>query len=668
MKLTKEHIQSRVDELENSRTEYKRLAKEWDRMIRLDAKFATSAEEAIRKENREQIVTPLPQNTVNLAQRLISNMPDVMVPARSTMDERMSQEAIMIKRWLEALWLKQAQTHGVNQLALNVWYHLVRGKYVFDVKWIGDDVPRKMAKKVFPINIRALEPINVGAHMGPYYMEYAYHRYDSSLIDVLQRWERILGKAKAEDLRTAIRNTKKGKDEFIDVEVIDFWYVSHDDGSVWNAVLADGEFLKEPVETLYPEIPLVIGGGDFMPGIGDSFDGLSILHPLLDSWEYECRSLSQQATGVMWDFWPFIGIQNENNQPIDDIEVVPGMTRSLPFGTRIDAFHMTPNYQIAQQVFGQIDQYLQQATFPGVMYGQAPGELQAGYGVSLLSDAAKGRIKNFLESMELGIAKVNQIVLGIVESFAPDEGVSLFGRGPADKQPMYLTITPDMIDRNYYNEVKLLPQVPQDRIQEQTIGLQMKQARLISSQTYRDHFANIALPSDEEERVRLDEALESDELRAWRIRSTIMKYYNEPGDNGYPKWAEILATTPELLPPAPEGMQWTPDGTLEPLQPAIPGPGMGMGAGPGMMPPDTGMGGNGGMGMGTGAMSPGMGMQPPGMGTPMGGGIPPEMMGQITPDMMGINQQADPLAFQMAMQGGNIPQAELLAMLRGQPR
>jgi hypothetical protein len=650
MKLTKEHIQNRVDQLEASRTEYKRLAKEWDRMIRLDAKFTTSAEEAIRKENREQIITPLPQNTVNLAQRLISNMPDVMVPARSTMDERMSMEAITIKRWLEALWLKQSQIHGVNQLALNVWYHLVRGKYVFDVKWIGDVIPKRMSNRVFPINIRAIEPINVGAYMGPYYMEYAYHRYDSSLMDVLQRWETKLGKAKAESLRTLIRNAKArkdGDDEFIDVEIIDFWYVSHDDGSVWNAVLADGEFLKEPEQTLYPEIPFVIGGGDFMPGIGDSFDGLSILHPLLDSWEYECRSLSQQATGVMWDFWPFISIQNENNMPVDDIEVVPGVTRSLPWGTRIDAFHMTPNYQIAQQVFSQIDQYLQQATFPGVMYGQAPGELQAGYGVSLLSDAAKGRIKNFLEAMELGISKVNQIVLGLVEAFSPDEGISLFGRGPADKQPMYLTVTPDMIDRNYYNEVKLLPQVPQDKIQEQTIGLQMKSARLISSQTYRDHFANIALPSDEEERVRLDEALESEELRMWRIRSTIMKYYNEPGDNGYPKWAEILATQPELLPPPPEGMQWTPEGTLEPVPPPTPpggpigslrtygsggpmgpmGPGGPMGSGEpggpmGPMPPGEPGGPMGPMGPGgpMGAMSPGL--QPPGMGTPMGGGIP----------------------------------------------
>jgi hypothetical protein len=59
----------------------------------------------------------------------------------------------------------------------------------------------------------------------------------------------------------------------------------------------------------------------------------------------------------------------------------------------------------------QIDGAMQESTFPGVMYGKAPGDLQAGFGVSLLADQAKGRIRAPLENLEFALAQVNEMVL-----------------------------------------------------------------------------------------------------------------------------------------------------------------------------------------------------------------------------------------------------------------
>jgi len=51
----------------------------------------------------------------------------------------------------------------------------------------------------------------------------------------------------------------------------------------------------------------------------------------------------------------------------------------------------------------------------------------------------------------------------------------------------------------------------------------------------------------------------------------------------------------------------------------------------------------------------------------MGGGIPPQLQGQITPDMLGLPQQGNPLLFQ-GMTGQQMQPQEELNALAGMPR
>jgi hypothetical protein len=51
----------------------------------------------------------------------------------------------------------------------------------------------------------------------------------------------------------------------------------------------------------------------------------------------------------------------------------------------------------------------------------------------------------------------------------------------------------------------------------------------------------------------------------------------------------------------------------------------------------------------------------------MGGGIPPQVQGQMTPQMLGLPQQVDPLMYQQLVNGGMPPQDEMNALM-GQPR
>lgn len=567
MEFTKEVLLDRIHRKEETMEEYRSIARVWDRMWKGDAGFGRSLEEAVRH-GQEQVTLPTPFNVVNLAQRLISGTPKINVPPTDMLNKESLENAQLKERWLTAMWSRLNQQQSMNILSRITLHTLVRGKHAVEVKWIRDKLPKKLRKSAFPIMIRPLDPMNVGIERGPYYTIFAYHRYETSLTEALQRYPSLRTSDSGDFLRNKL--TSGGKTKSIDqctVMITDKWWFDEDTGKVWNCLFADDEYVSGheklapgPRETDYPDIPIICGVGDYGPSVDDSWDGLSILHPLVGSWEYQCRLVSQMATGLLWHFWPMRMVQNEFGDDVSDIDVAPGTQVQAPWGTKVDIIEISPNVPLADRVFGQIDGAQQQATFPGVLYGQAPGDLQAGYGVSILSDAAKGRIKNFLESIQLSMGHVNAFALAIVEEFATAKGVTLWGMSEAEKEPYRLTLTKKDIKGVYENEVVVTPQVPQDQIQQQTIGIRLAETGNISKQTNRDHFVGVPLPQDEEARVMLEEALSSDELRIWRLRTAIQNFFSDEKDGKY-EWQTILANT-DLMPPPPPGHHWMPDGTL----------------------------------------------------------------------------------------------------------
>ena len=55
------------------------------------------------------------------------------------------------------------------------------------------------------------------------------------------------------------------------------------------------------------------------------------------------------------------------------------------------------------------------------------------------------------------------------------------------------------------------------------------------------------------------------------------------------------------------------------------------------------------------------------MAGPLGGGMPPEIQGQFTPEQFDMIRQANPGMFQ-AMMRGELPPEEALSLLAGEPR
>ena len=574
------------------------------------------------------------------------------------------------------------------------WYSAVRGRGAMEVVWVKDVLPKRLQETRLPIIARLLDPLNVGVKRGPLYTEYAYHEYDASPTYVRQNYPKY-----------KLDETKYGQHGYHgskECKIVSFWYHG-DDGSVWHCVTIDGKFAKKPTKTDYPDLPIIEWTGDGAPIEDETYRSLSILHPLKDLYPYKCRLASQIGTGLLYYFYPIIKAFGFNG----DVTVGPGETVSMPSkDATLDMLRPDMNVNLAQTMLTMVDQQIQQSTFPSVMYGDAGGA-SSGYAINQLGQSAKGRVGAIRGNQEGAIERADELVFALVEIFGGDEGVNMWGKSAQEGRSRPVILKGKDIKGNYANKVTLVPEIPTDETQRITTWLQLVNAGIISKATYRDRILNIPLPRDEDLRVTIEQGMMAPEMSNKKTLRAIQAWYKDRDD-----WELMIQGTPleqiyqqeqqmlaqqaaekeaekaarkeqrdmqrmmESLPPEilaqlqggmPPGMP--PQGP--PIGPGMPGMGD-MGAmGGGGMPPMPMQ--EGSMGPPPGMMPPGMGPEgmppgamPPGMPLPGMEGMPGEMTGQITPEMMGIPQGSPPGMFEQ-MTGQPVDEAEIRRQMMGLP-
>jgi hypothetical protein len=688
MKLTIDDINRRVSETDGERTSYRLEAAQWERMWRLERETETRPRNTrnadvesvdITANEAEQVTMPTPYNIVALATRLIATMPRVEVPSTSG-EQEVDDDAARRESWLTAYWQrlnKQARRNLIEDLA---WFMLVRGRAAVEVLWVEDELPSRLKGRRLPVIVRAIDPLCVGVRQGPLYTEYAYHKTMMRRGSIRQFFPDF----DWQDSERPNQSWSRADDE--EYEIVSFYYTNPADGVVWYAVTVDGRFAQEPQPTEWIDIPLVEVSGDSAPLGDELYRGMSILHPLKEMWPLQNRIMSWISTGLMYYFLPIITISNPNNILLPDIEVGPNRTYQLPAGVAMDMIRPDVNVPLASTMLQAVDASIQQSTFPGVMYGKEPGQVQAGYGVNILANQAKGRINVLRENLESLIEHVNELLLFCVDVLAGNDGVAVWGFDDRVSRPYQVTLKPDDINGNYENMVHLLPENPMDDMAKILQAKQLVEAGLMSRMTFWNRVINYPMPNDEYVRIAVEKTMEDDTMRPkWLLRAL---------QERFPKsWEEFVFGTPlQQVAEAdaqyqqqqkaekqakraanaarryaetgivPNGFMLMPDGTLAPAN-AAPPPGM---MPPGMMPPGMmppGMMPPGGMPMDGGAMPPGAmppGMQPPGMM-----GVPPEMAGQMTPEMLGLPPGAPPGMFQEMTGQGPLPDEEMLRRLSG---
>jgi hypothetical protein len=430
------------------------------------------------------------------------------------------------------------------------------------------------------------------------------------------------------------------------LQMIDFWYVDKASGDIYNAVLCEDEFLVQPFNSGYPDIPIIVGRGDHAMSLEDEYDGLSILHGIDGLWQFECRMYSLLATGLLWYFWPGVLVTSDSGVQPEDLDIGPGVIETAPAGTRVDMIQIDPNIPLATSMQQSVSAMMQQSTFSDILYGTPPDGSHAGYEVSMLGDAARGRIANFAIQLESTIESINRMVLCMVKKWAPDEGVSIFHHDAINETKDMLTLTKEMIGDNLQNKASIKLVVPQDEQAKHAMGMRLAESNTISFDTLRDHFVGIPMPTNEKQKIFDEETEMSDEYRPIRMRESLVRKYGI-------KEAMPYIMEMGLLPPPPAGFEWTPDGKLA----LVTAPAAAMPQ-PGAMPPGAPPPGGAPPGMAPGPM--------PNMAGPMGGGVPPQMQGLPTPDQLGLTPQEDPALFQEQVGANPLePEEELRLMEQG---
>jgi hypothetical protein len=613
-------IKDAVRRIEADKLEYYRLADRWERMWKLEH-FAETAEEMVEEYGQERVIIPTPQNVVNLGMRMIADEPIIEIPS-SGVEEDDEAAAGKRKRWLNAVWQRTCRETRRNPINDAKWFSFVRGRFSVDIRWVRDLYPKTMRDRKMPVLVRGLDPLNTGSLLGDMFVQAVYHKYRERREVLAQLYPDHVFDDDYVPEDTGLQPYYIGSHSQRESEVIDYWW-RDTDGSVWNAVLIDGVFAIKPRKTLYVDLPIIEGYADSSPLNDETYRGLSLLHGIYELWKYQNRLASLTATGLLYYLWPIIKVTTTQGTKPPDIKRSPGAIYPLPAGADMDVVHATIDLGLVRQMTQQIESEISKSTWPGVMFGEEPGQIQAGYGINILAQQARGRVNQTRQSLESALEYANQLILSQVETNAGKEGVEIWGWSKGDGAIYRETLTPKDIQGYYENMVRLTPEMPTDDVQKLTLGLRLVEEQIISRQTFRSNWLNMPMPADEDIRVNLEQALMSEPMAP--------KTYLRVLQARFPKtWADIVSGTEleqfahaeqEAQQPSPEEGSGMPPVPPELMQQMMMQQQM-----PPQMPQQ---------------MPPQMPVQAPG---PVQN-VPPQMVGQLTPEMLGLPPGTPPEIF-----------------------
>ncbi len=699
MKLDAGEIKDLVNETERKRSNWASWADEWESMWRL-CQYEDGPKDHKELDGVRSVTMPDPFNVIQLLQRFVAHEMRVEIPSISTKQDDEDRSEIM-EAWTLAFDILSNRQQGTNHSNDMVWQSGVLGRGAAQVLWIGDVIPKGISTdRVLPIWRRILDPRNVGVARGAYWTDYAYHKYKTTRNEIEQRYPKFKLPDVTGRLIQGYYNEK--------YEITDFWCLHQ--GAIWHSVVINGEFALGPVKTDYPDIPIIEWYADGAPVADDMGRSLSILHPMRDVYRLKNDFVSTMATGLEYHYNPLVIAKNLGDQRIT---VGPGATIYLNENQSIEAFRAEPNVPMAQSLLGILQQGIDQATFPGVTYGENNTGLQAGFAINNLAQQAKSRANTIRNNIEAAMEAENQIIYALIEAFAAEKGIEIYNRKTKGERGKPLKLNKKVIKGNYANAVKLIPEMPMDDTQKILAWSGLAEKGLISKAFFRDEALNVQMPRDEETKIAVERALESPEMQLKVQLAALQDYYPQEvwelriqGTPLQPVWEQEKAWLEQKkaqeeaakearrlekqqremqerlmnMPPLPPELMMPPgmmppsgmSGGMPPGPSSMPSMPGGMPGMPPTLPSSSGLtmnapGGNI-------PMTPGGGMPPEmmGMGMPMGNmqpeglpGVPPQMAAQISPDQLGIPPGAPPGTFDQLMGGPPPTDEELLRGMMG---
>src|SRR5574337_1804135 len=493
----------------------RRRAEAADDAFKLKA-FTVGGKEQTREEwlklNREMVTLPDPYDIIMMFKRLIGGEMDIEIMAE---EETSAAKMLSDRReqYAQGLIYRLRREQRRNLRSELAFWGGVRGRFVIDVRWIGNDMKKEEMKHRLPLLVRTLDPLNVLVRWGSFGASYAIHKYQTTVIDVRERW----GDKAAEALGD--------KDDHQLVTIYDYWDKEQ------NAVTCDGEPIVPPTDHNYEGLPFIFGGADDTPLDDEEFRWVSPLTPIIPLWLYKCRLASQIATGMTYEFWPAWLVFDPHNL-ITTLDRSPGGYTEIsgtPDQVEGRALSGKPNMPIAESLYQLVGGAIDKSTFPSVLYGQQPGQVTAGYAISNLSSAARGRIGPLKESIELCLADAVELMFRLIRKFGPTGGVPVWVMAETEnvKKGM-LQLKKKELAQDMPIVVSIMPDIPQDDMANKTLALQMVKEGIISKETFGQDYANVKYPQRERRRWLLEQALQNPQVMQQYMAEAYQAHEGKP--------------------------------------------------------------------------------------------------------------------------------------------
>ena len=614
---TVEDIQKRVQDRMDERKQAINQMNRWEKAWRGDI-WKQSDHASMNLMAKEQVVTPVPTNVVNKAMSLIRPTPRITVPRVHNGDRSDDKSRGLKQRWLNVAWEQVGHEQLIRPVDSAAWQSFTLGRHVMQFLYTEQTLPKHLQETMLPFTIRTLDPRTAGAHHNGIYHEYAWNKYRAKLSEVSAR----------HTIPSKIKN--KYSDDEAEVSCLDFWW--HCEDGVRNCFIMDDEMVVKPKRTDHILLPIVEGYGDTTPLSQHEYRGLSIIHPFLESWLYDCRLKSQMATGILYYFWPFLVAQTENGQPLDDILIEPGKIVTLPQNTTLESVVGNPNSALVESMSAEMQRMTRQSTFADALFGDQETEM-GGYNMTILANSAQSRIASFRANLESTIRQMNTIMLNFLGWDAvPSKGVTCYGYSQSEHDGVgYRLSAADVGDE--YRTIVDLNVTLDPQLQDKMLWLRLLESKAISHRTFLEIAMKEDVPDDEIARIHTESMLMGEQMLSKTQLLALMDTFPDPSDKSDEDgtWKDIVYGTeaeqmsyqyglsdPPPPPPAPPQAMGQPEMGSMPLPPP-PGPDMG-------------------------AMDPALGLGGPSIQPDLGLSelISPDMQGALTPNNVGMAPQPIP--------------------------
>jgi len=556
---------------------------------------------------------PTGQSQVKIHRAYLSLGLDVSTQVLKHADTATEEKAVtLLEKYLEAVWYENDSRTGARAYNDFVWYLLVRGAGVFKALFY----PEHVGTKRFPIRILARD------------YRYVYPVFgDTDLLFVVEEYDRYAGDVKRE--LGALWDKRKDSEAVVwrmpnlseyadtdEVEVVEYW----DDtlkglrvGGQWvwltpHHYEVDGEGF----------IPYSFAWGEQTPLSDGKWKARSLLGPLKDVIRGQSKLISKLSTAIELFYYPQILVESPQGEAFV-MSSAPGQVQPVPPGSKVTILNPTTNQMLVTTLMGWYEAAISLHGLAPVMWGVQPGQVQAGYAISLLQQGAKSKLTEKGQEIERAIAQVDEHVLKLTEVFAPlaEDGFHIYPAGKQRSSP--LTITDADVGGHHRVRVSVTPQVPTDLALQWRIAGMARQPHpvtnlpVVSDAYIREEVVGLSHPDLEEARVIEEFLATHPEVREVQARMFVHQWMEEHAKEirklekaeAKEQAAQIEDIEATILQAYQEALA---KGEVPPALVPQPGVAPGMAAPPGPMPPGT-------------AAPPGMPGMPPEM-------LPPSLEGR----------------------------------------